>query len=592
MLLLVAAILTAVTALLDLAGVLFLGIVVSLALAQVSGDPLPQILTSGAATFGLTQEELQAAIGPIALAGAGFLILRSVAVFYITVRVTRFLANRQARVSAHLISIVLGWPLSLVREHNTQKLAYAITGGAQLAVTAVLGQGIVIIAEISLLVALSAGLVAVSPITTLFTFGYLIIIGLLLHLVVANYASQLGKDAAENDIRTRSTLVEAFALYPELTVLGRRKSFVDSLTGLRQTAAKLTARSQIVGILPKYIFEIALICGALMLIVAQLRTREIPAAIGTVAIFLLAGSRIVPSIQRMQTATLTIRESAAGAGPTYELSEEGSSAQASILETFEHESVGLVEDFVPTISLRDVGFEFRNESSFQLRGIDLELPAGTSTSLVGPSGAGKSTLANLILGLQEPTCGNIVVGGYSPREAIRTWPGAIAYVPQEVVVIEGTIRDNVALGLARQDIDDRAVLWALEKSSLLGFLESHRDGIETQVGELGVRLSGGQKQRLGLARALYSKPKLVVLDEATSALDAETEASITETFQSMKGQVTLVTIAHRLATVRNSNIVVYLDAGRVVAKGTFEEVRTEVPDFDRQAALLGLADSN
>lgn len=592
-LLLLATVLTAGTALLDLAGVIFLGIVVALALAQVSGDPLPQVLSNIAATFGVTQSELQAAIGPIALLGAGFLILRSVAVFYISIRVTRFLANRQARVSAHLIGIVLAWPLSRVRAHNSQQLAYAITGGAQLAVTAVLGQGVVIISEISLLLALSAGLVAVSPLTTLFTFGYLIMIGLLLHFVVANYASQLGKEAAHNEIKTRSTLIEAFSLYPELTVLGRRESFIDSLTGLRQIAANLTARSQVIGIMPKYIFEIALIFGALLLIVAQLRTREIPAAIGTVAVFLLAGSRIVPSIQRMQTATLTIRESAAGAEPTYELSEEGGPESVSVLEvSWSGTNYDSVNEFVPTVSLRGVGFDFQEESNFQLREVDLEIPAGSSASLVGPSGAGKSTLANIILGLQEPTRGTVTIGGVSPREAIRTWPGAIAYVPQEIVVIEGSIRANVALGLAERDIDEGTVLWALERARLLDFLQDQRDGIETQVGEFGVRLSGGQKQRLGLARALYARPKLVVLDEATSALDSETEALIAETFESMKGQVTLVTIAHRLATVRDSNLVVYLDAGTVVAKGTFEEVRNEVPDFDRQAALLGLAGSS
>jgi ABC-type multidrug transport system fused ATPase/permease subunit len=188
----------------------------------------------------------------------------------------------------------------------------------------------------------------------------------------------------------------------------------------------------------------------------------------------------------------------------------------------------------------------------------------------------------------EPQSGTVTISGVSPREAINRWPGAIAYVPQAVALVEGTVRENVALGLPRDLIDDELVWDALNRAHLADFLSESREGLDTKIGERGFRLSGGQRQRLGIARALYTRPRLLVLDEATSALDAETEQSIVQTLDELEGQVTTITVAHRLATVRRADQMLYLEGGRITARGTFDEVRAQVADFDRQAALLGL----
>ena len=213
---------------------------------------------------------------------------------------------------------------------------------------------------------------------------------------------------------------------------------------------------------------------------------------------------------------------------------------------------------------------------------------GHSLALVGSTGAGKSTLADVILGVLDLDAGSVLISGVTPREATQRWPGAIAYVPQSVGLTEGTIRENVALGLPDIAIDDDMVWDALERAHLAEFLRETREGLDTVVGERGVRLSGGQRQRLGIARALYTRPRLLVLDEATSALDAETEQSITKTLQDLEGEVTTVTIAHRLATIRHADEVLFLREGVIVARGTFDEVRASTPDFDRSARLLGM----
>ena len=220
--------------------------------------------------------------------------------------------------------------------------------------------------------------------------------------------------------------------------------------------------------------------------------------------------------------------------------------------------------------------------------VSLTVPVGHSLALVGPSGAGKSTVADLILGVLHPQDGDISIGGGVPSEAATTWPGAIAYVPQDIIVIEGTIRDNVALGLPKAIVDDELVWEALERAHLTQVVRGELGGLDLIAGENGIRLSGGQRQRLGLARALYTRPKLIVLDEATSALDSETEAVISQALVELGRDVTLIIIAHRLATIRHCTSVVYLERGCIRAQGTFEEVRAVHPNFDRQASLLGL----
>jgi ABC-type multidrug transport system fused ATPase/permease subunit len=184
--------------------------------------------------------------------------------------------------------------------------------------------------------------------------------------------------------------------------------------------------------------------------------------------------------------------------------------------------------------------------------------------------------------------GVATISGSDASEALVLWPGAIAYVPQEVAVAGGSVRSNVALGLPDELIDDSLVEEALKQAHLWRFLSTSAEGIFTQVGERGLRLSGGQRQRLGIARALYTRPRLIILDEATSALDADTEESITQTIQSLGPNITTVVIAHRLSTVRAVDALAYLERGRIVARGTFDELKESIPTFARQAHLLGL----
>jgi len=244
--------------------------------------------------------------------------------------------------------------------------------------------------------------------------------------------------------------------------------------------------------------------------------------------------------------------------------------------------------FNGVVSMKQIHFTYPNSGSEVVSGINLQIFQGEIVALVGPSGAGKSTIVDLILGIFDPTSGEVEISGLDPISAFHKWPGATAYVPQNISIIMGTIRQNIALGLNSSEYDDQKYWSALERAQLDEFVRALPDGLDHFVGDQGSQLSGGQRQRLGIARALFTKPKLLVLDEATSALDVETEQAIADVIKSLSGECTVITIAHRISSVRTSDRILYIDNGVCVAEGKFDDLRLKVPDFDRQAGIMGL----
>jgi ABC-type bacteriocin/lantibiotic exporter with double-glycine peptidase domain len=220
--------------------------------------------------------------------------------------------------------------------------------------------------------------------------------------------------------------------------------------------------------------------------------------------------------------------------------------------------------------------------------INLEINEGEFVAIVGPSGAGKTTLIDLILGILEPTHGQVLVSEEKPLSSINLWPGSIAYVPQAALIVNGSIKENIQLGFPDAERNIELIWDALQMSGFDEFVKSLPGEIDYEVGEKGARLSGGQRQRLVIARALFSKPRLLVLDEATSALDGQTESDVSRSVLALRGKTTVLMIAHRLSTVTSADKVIYIDGGNLVAQGSFAEVRRKVPDFEKQAQLMGL----
>jgi ABC-type multidrug transport system fused ATPase/permease subunit len=586
------------TAFLDLVGILMIGLVTALSLSVMSSIPQPAVVQRALEASGLDSADTVMVALTLAVAAGVLLITKSALNMFLTKRILRFLANRQALVSGRLAAGLLSRPLLQVQQRSSQETVYSLTSGVSAATIMILGQGTIALSEIALLVILAIGMLVISPIVTIFTVVFFVAIGLTLHKGLSARAGRVGQRSANIEIQNVALIQEALRTYREAVVSQRRGLYVRRFQELCWQGAVNQTELQFVSLIPKYVLEIALVCGAGLLAASQLLTKDLNAAVAIIAVFLAAGSRIVPSILRLQIAAISIRSSSGQAVPTYQLADEldeakltsatsesfGSTDPATILSQLKKGHGG----FEASIVISGVHVTYPGATNTALSEVSLSLPAGASMAFVGSTGAGKSTLADLILGVLIPDSGSALIGGMPPAEALATWPGAVAYVPQDVAMTNGTVRDNVALGLPSEIVDDEWVWEALNRAHLGDFLRGSRDGLETVVGEHGVQLSGGQRQRLGIARALYTRPKLLVLDEATSALDAETEQAIAKTLQDLEGTVTTVTIAHRLATIRHCDLVVYLEGGRIHAQGTFDEVRAIARPFDMQAKLLGL----
>ena len=399
-------------------------------------------------------------------------------------------------------------------------------------------------------------------------------------------AGTLGIESSNLNIRSNEKIVEVFASYRESVVRNRRDYYAREIGRLRFSLANSSAEIGFLPYVSKYVIETTVVVASVLIGAVQFTLQDASHAIATLAIFLAAGTRIAPAVLRLQQGSIYIKNGLGLSGPTLDLID--SLGNAPLVENVDDRVDAIHEGFVSEISIGQVSLTYPGKQIPAITDITLAIPSGTSIAFVGPSGAGKTTIIDILLGVLNPDSGTVLISGLPPLLAVAKWPGAVSYVPQDVVIAAGTIRENIALGYPIDEATDELVMGALKVAHLDGFVSDLPDGIDTQVGERGARISGGQRQRLGIARAMFTRPHLLVLDEATSSLDGETEANISDAIHALRGSTTVVIIAHRLSTVRNADRVVYLYDGKVLASGTFEEVRRAVPDFDRQAKIMGL----
>jgi ABC-type multidrug transport system fused ATPase/permease subunit len=304
-----------------------------------------------------------------------------------------------------------------------------------------------------------------------------------------------------------------------------------------------------------------------------------------VTIFIAASTRITPAVLRVQQGLIQIKANLGQAKPAVSLMEELRSLNE--VADSSKELLRDHKDFVSKVTAVDITFHYVSGTEV-LQEINLEVKPGEFVALAGGSGAGKTTLVDVILGALEPQKGKVLISGLTPIKVFSKWPGAVSYVPQDSPIIDGTLRENLGLGYPSSLLTDEICWEVLALARLDEFIKSLPDGLDTQVGDRGTRLSGGQRQRLGIARSLVTRPKLLILDEATSALDGLTESEISESLRKLKGDVTLIVIAHRLSTVVDADRIYFLDSGEVRAVGTFDELKTISPEFRVQAELMGL----
>ena len=585
----------------DLIGIALIGLVAAVAVSGIGLTTIPDWAQNLLDNFGLGSLTVSQLSVVIAVAAVATLVIKSILSALMTRKILRFLAARQADLSVSLASAFLRRPLSEVQRWTTSEAIYALGSGASGATVALLGSAITIAAELFFFTIIGVSLLIYSPIITIASGIFFTVIILILQKILGAWSAKNAETIKDTSIDTYNAVAEALITYRESTVLDRRDLYIERYSGVIERNAVATASNAFYLEVPKYILEVALYSGMLILGAIQFLTQDWATAAATVALFLAAGSRVIPSMLRLQGAGITIRNASVTAQPTFLMFDQLKAVEESnpepVRSKFDiREEADRIHDRIRTgypafnarIIVENVSLTFSDATKPVLSQISFTVNPGESLALVGATGAGKSTLADLILGVLSPDTGHVTIGGSVPRVAIIANAGAIAYVPQNVALIAGSIRQNVALGIPESLVDDELVWEALRRAHLDHFLIGEREGISTQIGERGFKISGGQRQRLGIARALYTRPKILVLDEATSALDSETEQAITQTLDELEGAVTTVTVAHRLVTVQNADQLLFLENGIVEARGTFAEVRSQSPAFDRQAKLLGL----
>jgi ABC-type multidrug transport system fused ATPase/permease subunit len=412
----------------------------------------------------------------------------------------------------------------LVQARTTQETVYAVTTGVERIVLQVLATAVVWIADLSLLMIMIVGLLVVDPITAVATFFVFSLIFYFLYRFMHIRAGTLGVESSNLNIRSNEKIVEVFASYRESVVRNRRDFYAREIGQLRYSLANSSAEIGFLPYVSKYVIETTVVVAAVLIGAVQFALQDASHAIATLAIFLAAGTRIAPAVLRLQQGSIYIKNGLGLSVPTLDLIDALGSAP--MVENVD-DTVDVIHDgFTAEIVVENVMLTYPGKKEPAIEDVSLTIPAGSSIAFVGPSGAGKTTIIDLLLGVLNPDSGRVLISGLPPLLAVAKWPRAASYVPQDVVISAGTIRENIALGYPFAEATDELVLGALKVAHLDGFVTDLPDGMDTQVGERGARISGGQRQRLGIARAMFTRPHLLVLDEATSSLDGETEANI------------------------------------------------------------------
>ena len=472
-------------------------------------------------------------------------------------------------------------------KRDTSFFAYVVNSlGSQVSSTFVY-QVILIVSEAMTVALLFAVLLYANPAAALSALGILLAAGLAIYLFTARYLSRISAQSRIAAERTLRLVNETFGNLKEIRVLGRGKRFLQKYEVETALLAHNQASQMLYATSTRYLVEIAMLAAIALFVGVTLTGRDAAASIGLISLFGASALRILPSVSRILAAMQSLR--------TLEAPIDLAREELDHLDDWQLEAPASIDAPIPgttrepvLLRLEGLSFQYQNTKEEAVSGINLEIPYGSSLGIVGSSGSGKTTFSDLVLGVITPTSGRILANGRNIYDDLISWRRMVAYVPQQIGFVSGTIRSNVALGLRDDEIDDARVASVLEMAQLTSLVSRLPLGMLSPIGEAGKLLSGGERQRLGIARALYQNASLLVLDEATSALDVETEDRFIKLLQNLRGVCTTLIVAHRLRTIRSCDRIALFDAGKMIAVDEFERLSAQEPRFMRLVELSNL----
>jgi ABC-type multidrug transport system fused ATPase/permease subunit len=576
------------TSVLDVIGIAAIGVMGAISLANIDTLPTSNQRSGVAGLFKLENLSYQGQMLTFGLIAMTCFLSRTIMSVVLTKKILFFMSRRGSSISSELVKDLLSEPLLELQKKSTQEKIWQVTRGVEIIVLEVIAPSAVLFSDLVLLVLMLVTLFVLNPLTALSTLLLFGLTGFFLNSTMKRKSEDLGLKLQTLNIESNEKIAEVFNSYREATVRNRQHYYAEQIRKLRFGLADITAEVNFMPLISKYTFEFVVILGAVAVCAYQFTFNDIANAIATMTVFLAASSRIAPAVLRVQQGSLQIRRGMSTSKATLQLIQDFKSYVDQSVElvkteeNFRFDHIG----FDPHIQIRNAVFNYPGRNLYAVSGVSFTFPAGKVIAIVGPSGSGKTTLVDLLLGILEPDSGTIFISGIKPKNAILKWPGAIAYVPQDIVIADATLLENITLGFPGVPADSAEVQNALKLAQLEEYIAGLPEGIYTKVGERGSSLSGGQRQRLGIARALFTNPKLIVLDEATSALDIETELKLADALKSLRGKSTVIMIAHKLNTVRNADLILYMENGALVKSGSFEEILSAIPNFASQSNLI------
>jgi ABC-type multidrug transport system fused ATPase/permease subunit len=566
-----------VVASLVLAGLDTLGVAAMVPLTQLlTGDTSSPFIEWISDVFGTSQ------LSTLIPLVAGFIALVFIVKSAGAIWFRWWLLGRTTRISA-LSSAELArrYALAPYVDHRTRRMSEVyrnITDATNQSASVLLGV-VSIVSDGLVLIAITVVLALASPAVTVFavaTFGILVF-GL--QLILRRRQYRIGEEIAAAGLEAWQFLLPGLDGFREARLTSSANVFIDGFRRARMRRARAARQMGIVSDAPRYLLEVGFVIVILGISVILFSTGTPAEALTVLGVFAAASLRALPTLNRISANLATVRTGNAGLQIVSRVVDELDAGGR------HDERPRSATPYGGDIVLRELSFRYPDSEEYVLRGISLRIAENRTTAFVGSSGAGKSTLLDLVLGLLGPTEGTIEAGGRSISDDLASWYSGLGVVPQDVFLLNDSLTANIAFGVAPERVERARIDEVIRMSQLENLVADLPEGLDTVVGERGVRLSGGQRQRIGLARALYRRPRVLVLDEATSALDNVTEHEIATTLATLQGSLTILIVAHRLSTVRHADTLVFLKEGQVEAEGTFEEVRARSADFARLVEL-------
>lgn len=477
----------------------------------------------------------------------------------------KFINNNRSRVSKDLLALYVNRPYEFFLNTDTPTILRAVYSDMDHIFNLIL-QYMMLATEVVVALCISIVIVIIDFKMTITIVLLMLLATVFVSKVVKKKLNVVGSEARKEQANLYKWVLQSATGIKDIKVLGCETYFTNEYGGCAAKFAKYQAMNTVLTNTPRLLIETVAICGVLGYMAVNLvMGQEMGNMMGMIGAFGVAALRLLPSVNRLNTHMANISYYEPSLNDFYEnVNMEELRGITKVLEEKEERKKEETLTLKDMVELKNITYAYPNTTKLIFDAADMEIPVGKSVGVVGSSGAGKTTIVDILLGLLKIKDGKILSDGRDIFENMSAWIDHIGYIPQTIYMLDDTIRNNVAFGVKPEEIDDDRVWKVLEEAQIKEYVEQLEDGLDSQIGERGVRISGGQRQRLGIARALYHDPELLVFDEATSALDTDTETAIMEAVENLHGRKTMVIIAHRLRTIENCDIIYEVKDGKII----------------------------